>query len=64
MRYDHKGTEGDKRRADLKSDTMLEDLLSKTPEQVNIFVDSNMSDPAGTKTALKLLFRLVLHLYK
>lgn len=50
--------------AGLRGDVVVQDLLTKRPAELDAWVDSNVANIAGTKMALKILFRICIALLR
>ena len=49
------------READVQTDAALQLLFSKTPQEINIWLDANVTDLASAKVVMKRMMRLLIY---
>ncbi len=64
MQINVQATQERKRKVNLGSDVAYTALSTKTPAEINQWIDSNVTDLASAKVVLKLLTRAVIHLLR
>lgn len=55
-------SKADKDRAHIKADTVLNTLKTKTPQEINQYIDTNVTDLDSAKEVLKILTKVVAYL--
>lgn len=60
MRSDYKATKREKGKAAIKADTVLQNLKTKTPAEIDTYID-NLSGIADLKEFLKKLAKLLIY---
>jgi len=59
MRINKTSTQDEIDRASVRRDALIENLKSKTPEQIGDYIDTHVTDLASAKQVLKALAKMV-----
>jgi hypothetical protein len=59
MRHDYIASQEEKYQAETVRDTKVQTLLTKSPAEIEIWVDDTAVDAAGVRKVLKLIMRVL-----